>query len=102
MATLEGLVGGQCCDLALQAHDAMTVGFSGTRGRDDAVHVAGIRNSPLKRLLRAHGEADDRLQMAHPKLLRQQLMHRLHVVADGGDGKARTVEWLWRVAGRRG
>src|SRR6201999_3306949 len=70
--------------------------------RDDAVHVAGIRNTPLKGLLRAHGEADDRLQMAHPKLLGQQLMHRLHVVADSSDGKARTVEGFRRVAGRRG
>jgi hypothetical protein len=40
--------------------------------------------------------------MAHPKLLGQQLMHRLHVVADGGNGKARAVEGFRRVAGRRG
>ncbi len=40
-------------------------------------------------------------EVAHAKLLGQQLMHRFHIVADGRHREARTVEWLRCIAGRR-
>src|SRR5271168_887969 len=52
--------------------------------------------------VRPHGEADHRFQVRNPKLPGQEFMYRFYTVADGGDGKARSVERLRRIAGRRG
>jgi hypothetical protein len=60
-------------------------------------HVAGVGDGPLKGLLRAHGEADDGLEMAEVELLSEELMNGFDVVADSGDGEPGTVEGLRRI-----
>ena len=48
----------------------MAVGLGGAGGGDDAIHEIGVADGPLEGLLRAHGEADDRLQVLDAELLR--------------------------------
>ena len=60
-----------------------------------------MADGPLERLLRTHREPDHGAQMIHAQLAGEQAMHGSDVVADRGDGEARTVERLGRIARRR-
>ena len=42
------------------------------------------------------------LQVAHAEFSGEELMDGFNVVANGGHRKARSVEWLWGIAGRGG
>src|SRR5262249_13436202 len=69
----------------------------GAEGRDslDEIRVA---DSPLERLLRAHGVADDQGQAPDPEPLGEESMLRGDVVTDGDRRKPRPVEWRRSVA----
>lgn len=102
VAAGKGGVGRDRRDPAVEADDAVAVGLRGAGGGDDAVHEVGVADRPLQRLLRAHGEADHRAQVAHVQAVHQQAARGLHVVADRDRGEAGAVERLGRVAGRGG
>ena len=75
----------------------MSVGLGGARRGDDVAHVVGVGDRPLECLLRAHGEADDGLEMADVELFSEELTNGFDVVANGGDGEPRTVKGLLRI-----
>ena len=61
-----------------------------------------MRHRPLKRLLRAHREADDGTEMRDAELGGQQPARGFDVVANRDRGKGRAIKRRRRVARRRG
>ena len=102
VAAVERRVRGERGDLSFEPHDAMRPRFRRARRRDNAVGEGGMTDRPLERLLRTHREADDRAHVRDLQIAGEQTAHRFDVVANRHDRKARSVERLRRVAGRRG
>ena len=70
--------------------------------RQDGVHRLGVLGGPLVGLERPHGPAHDQGEALDPQDLDQEPALTGHVVVQGDERKARPVERLRRVAGRRG
>jgi hypothetical protein len=65
VAILEGRVGSESSNLAFEAHHAVRIVLGCARGSHDAVGKGGVAHGPLKRLLRAHREANERAQVRY-------------------------------------
>src|SRR5258708_15540207 len=72
VATLPARIGRQRADGALEPDAAVAVRLRRAAERDDRIHFCRMARRPLKRLLRAHRETDDRAQM-----LDAQAVHHL-------------------------
>src|SRR6202041_1552279 len=101
VAVREGSVSGESGNLAFETDYAVSIRLGGATGGNDAIHIAGVANGPLECLLRAHGEADDRLQVLDVEFFGEHLMDSIDVVANGKDRKARAVEGLRCIRRRR-
>ncbi len=67
--------------------------------RDDRIHELRMADSPLKGLLGAHREPDDRTKVRNLQFIGQQSVHRLDVVADRRYWKTGAMQRFRRVAG---
>ena len=99
IATLECRVSSEGSDLTFQPDIAVAIGFGCARSCHQPVGKIRVAHSPLKRLLRAHGESNYRPEMGDLQFFGQQAVHGVYVVPDGHDRKAGSVKWFGSVAG---
>ena len=86
---------------AFETHDAKGILLRVAANRDRRLHHVGVAHRPLKRLLRAHREADHRPQMFDAELFGEKPVRGVHVVPDRDLWKVGSRERRRRVAGRR-
>ena len=78
----------------------MPIGLGRARRRYNSIRKRRIAHGPLKRLLRSHRKANNRLNVCDLEFFKQQPVNGFDIVANGHRGEARAVEGFGRVAGR--